>query len=85
MDGNMTLNAKNLGLSGGILWGAVLFIITLISVPTGYASGFLSGIASIYPGYSITYLGSIVALIYGFIDGFIALFIIALIYNKLEK
>ena len=81
----MVLNAKNLGLAGGILWGVVLLVMTLISVWTGYGAGFLNAIAGIYPGYSIEYLGSVVGLVYGFVDGFIGLFVIAWLYNWLEK
>lgn len=79
------LNGKNLGLAIGIIWGAVLLIATLISVPTGYAAAFLGAIGSIYPGYSITYLGAIIGLVYGFVDGFIGGFLVAWIYNKLEN
>ena len=81
----MTLNPKNLGLAGGIMWGLIMLIMTLISVWTGYASGFLNAIAAIYPGYSITYLGSAVGLVYGFIDAFIGLYVLAWLYNWLEN
>jgi hypothetical protein len=79
------LNAKNLGLAGGIVWGAVLFLVTIISVLTGYASGFLGIFTSLYPGYSITWLGSFIGLVYGFIDAFVGLWLFAWIYNKLES
>jgi hypothetical protein len=81
----MTLNPKNFGLAAGILWGLCMLVITLISAGTGYAPEFLNIIASIYPGYSISLLGSAVGLIYGFIDGFIVLYIFAWLYNWLEK
>ncbi|MBT4540009.1 bacteriophage holin [Candidatus Woesearchaeota archaeon] len=80
----MTLNAKSLGLAGGILWGVGLLILTLISVWTGYGAAFLNGVASIYPGYSIGYLGAVIGLVYGFVDAFIGLFVLAWLYNKLE-
>jgi hypothetical protein len=83
--GKMTLNPKNFGLAGGILWGLCMLVITLISVETGYAAGFLNMMASIYPGYSISLLGSVIGLVYGFIDGFIGLYIFAWLYNWLEK
>lgn len=79
------VDAKKLGLAGGIIWGVVLFLITLISVCTGYATEFLNLIISIYPGFSITYAGSLVGLVYGFVDGFIALFLLGWIYNGLLK
>jgi len=81
----MALNPKNFGLAGGILWGLGMLVLTLISVGTGYATGFLSAIANLYPGYSISLLGSVIGLIYGFIDAFIGLYIFAWLYNWLEK
>ena len=80
----MTLNAKSLGLAGGVLWGVLLLVMTLISVWTGYGAGFLNAIAGIYPGFSIGYLGSVIGLVYGFVDGFIGLFVLAWLYNKFE-
>lgn len=81
----MSLNAKNLGLAGGIMWGFILFIVTLVSDMNGYAIEFLNVIKSIYPGYSISLIGSIIGLAYGFVDAFVALFIFAWIYNWLGK
>lgn len=76
------LNEKNLGLAVGIFWGISLFLLTLISFYTGYASHWLGLIADVYPGYSITWPGSFIGLAYGFVDGFVSLYIIAWLYNK---
>tara|TARA_Y100000310_G_C20471044_1_gene710038 strand:+ start:122 stop:370 length:249 start_codon:yes stop_codon:yes gene_type:complete len=81
----MTLNAKNFGLAGGIFWGLAMFVFTLIAVGTGYLTDFLNIMAGIYPGYSITPVGSIFGLVEGFLDGFVGLYIFAWLYNKLEK
>ncbi len=81
----MTLNAKNFGLAGGILWGAVMLVFTLISLWTGYSAGFMSLWTSLYPGYSISLVGALVGLVYGFIDAFVGLYLFALLYNWLEK
>lgn len=85
MNKKNTLNAKNLGLSGGIIWGGSLFLLTLITVGTGYGRGFLQLIAALYPGYTISVVGSLVGLILGFIDGFVALYLLALLYNWLNR
>ena len=79
------LNKKNFGLAGGILWGSALFFVTLISLWTGYANELSGILKAVYPGYSISMLGSIIGLAYGFLDGFIGLYIFAWIYNVLEK
>ncbi len=79
------LNEKALGLSGGILWGAVMLVTTWASVLWGYGTAFLGVMADVYPGFSVSWGGSIVGAVYGFIDGFIGLYLLAWIYNKFEK
>lgn len=81
----MKLNAKALGLTLGIIWGACVFIMTIISIPTGYGGLVLAGVKSVYPGYTIGVGGAFVGLILGFIDGFICGYLIAFVYNKLAK
>jgi hypothetical protein len=77
----MRLNLKALSLSCGILWAILLFILTLISLGTCYADSFLEMIASIYPGYAVSGLGLILALVYGFVDGAIGALIFGWVYN----
>lgn len=79
------IDAKRLGLAGGILWGAVMFIMTIIAQLTHYGEAWLLLLESVYVGYHISFFGSIVGAIYGFIDGFIGLFLLGWIYNKLGK
>ncbi len=81
----MAINAKALGLTGGIFWGACLFIWTLVSVSTGYSGEILRLLATVYVGYSVTAVGSLIGLVYGFVDGFIGLFIFAWLYNWMSK
>lgn len=79
------LQAKKLGLAGGIIWGLCLFFTTIISIYTGYAKTFLALMSDIYLGYSISGWGCVLGLIYGFLDGFIGLFLLAWLYNKMIK
>ncbi|MFC1769255.1 bacteriophage holin [Nanoarchaeota archaeon] len=81
----MALNKKAFALTAGIMWAACMFILTLVSLYTGYATGIMNALAGIYPGYTISLVGSIVGLVYGFIDAFIGLYIFAWLYNLLEK
>lgn len=81
----MKLNPKALGLACGILWGAALWLVTIISVMNGYAAEFLKIIANIYPGYSVSGMGSIVGAIYGFVDGFVGCYVFAWLYNQFAK
>lgn len=79
------INEKKLGLSGGILWGLCMFFTTILSIYTGYAEQFLMLISSIYPGYSISWAGSILGLVYGFFDAGIGLYLLAWLYNRLGR
>ena len=81
----MKLDAVKLGLAGGIVWGVVLFLTTLLSFWFGYGTTLLNLFVGLYPGYSISLVGSILGLLYGFVDAFIGLFLIAWVYNKLVK
>ncbi|MCL5237769.1 MAG: bacteriophage holin [Nitrospirae bacterium] len=79
----MKLNPLALGIALGSVWGGSLFITTWISFYTGYGKLFLEVLArSIYPGYKISPLGSLLGLFYGFLDGFVSAGLIAIIYNK---
>jgi len=80
----MKLDAVKFALAAGIFWGGALFVFTVVAAFTGYGTEWLNSfIATIYPGFSVSYGGSLLGLIYGFIDGFIGCWIFAAIYNKL--
>jgi hypothetical protein len=79
----MKIDARRLSLAGGILWGLVMFVITLVSLPTGYAAEFLKMMGSIYPGYHVSIAGSFVGLVYGFVDGYVGLYLFVLVYARL--
>ncbi len=82
----MKLEIKRVAIAGGIMWALCLFVTTLVSVFVGgFAKAFLDGIASIYPGYSISIVGSFIGLIYGFLDVFIGVYIFAWIYKMVRK
>ena len=82
----MKLRPVALGIALGTVWGVSLFITTWISYYTGYGELFLRTLAeSIYPGYSISPVGSFIGLVYGFADGFVSASIIAIIYNKVNR
>jgi len=81
----MKLNLKALGFAAGIIWGVAVFLLTLISIGSGYADKALKGVASIYPYYSVTLGGSFIGLVYGFVDGFVTAVIFGLIYNAFVK
>ena len=79
------LNPKSLGLAGGVMWGASVFIITLFSVYTGYATDLINTVTSVLPGYSISFGGAILGGFYGFVDAGIGCYILAWLYNWFES
>ena len=82
----MKLRSVALGVALGSVWGASLFITTWLSYYTGYGKLFLEVLAkSIYPGYTISPMGSFIGLFFGFIDGFVSAALIGWIYNKIAK
>lgn len=76
------LNAKNLGLAAGIVCGLSVLLATLLSVHNGYGAAFLNLLSSVWPGYTISYAGSLIGAVWGFVDGFVKGFLVAWIYNK---
>jgi len=79
----MKLDVKGFALSGGILWGASVFLITWMKI-LGYGAT-LDVIKSYYIGYSVTPIGSLISAVYGFFDLGVGCLIFALLYNKLAK
>lgn len=78
---NGRFNVWALGLTSGIIVGAGLFFITWwIMLFEGAQAGPVF-ISRIYRGYSVTPLGSVIGLIWGFCDWFIGGVIFAWLYN----
>lgn len=61
------MNTKTFALAAGILWGFLLFAFTLLETARG-AGLALKHLMAVYPGYSVTYFGSVIGLIYGFVS-----------------
>lgn len=76
------MRAFSLGMAGGIMWAACMFITTLFAVYCGYGMAFLQLMASLYPYYDVSLAGSVVGAVYGFIDGFVGFYVIGWLYNR---
>lgn len=82
----MKWNTNKAAITGGIVWGGCLFVLTLLSVWTGgYAKAFLEGVGGIYPGYTISLMGSVVGAVYGFFDMLVGVYITVWVYKMLGK
>jgi len=74
-----------LGLTAGIIWGVGLMLATWWSLVLDTGGNTMRLIANFYFGYSVSFLGSIIGLIWGFVDGLICGYIFALLYNLIAK
>lgn len=81
----MKLDAKAFALTTAILIGAGSFLLTLLSVLTGFAREFFDLIAPFHPGYSHTVLGAVISAFWMTVYGLIAGFLFSTIYNSILK
>lgn len=81
------LNATFLGLVAGLILGLGLFIATIWLVLKGGPNPgqHLSLLSQYFPGYSVSFFGSLVGLIYTFFVGFIGGSIVGAVYNKVTR
>lgn len=79
----MKLNVKSCALSLGLVWGINWFALTWFMMAFDGISYDMTIIGRIYRGFTVSPVGSIVALMWGFFDGFLIGLLAAVIYNKL--
>jgi hypothetical protein len=79
----MKLNVKAFGLAFGLWWGLGLFLLTWWIIAFDGATGEVTMIGRLYRGYSITPIGSVIGLLWGFVDGLFGGMILAWLYNLL--
>ena len=77
-------NQKKLGYTGGILGGLIMLIKTFLALTNGYGIAWLNLFATTHPGYAISWIGCIVGMVYGFIDGFVLMYLFGWIYNRIK-
>ncbi len=81
------LNAKLLGIVLGLLMGAGLFIATVILVIRGGPDpgAHLGLLSQFFPGYTVTWVGSVVGFLYAFLVGFAIGAVLGAVYNKVAR
>lgn len=79
----MKLNIKAFALACGIIWGLGLFALTWWIIAFEGVTREITIIGKLYRGYSISPVGSIIGLIWAFIDGLVGGAIFAWLYNLL--
>ena len=83
----MKFNVKALAITSGLFWGGSFALMTLWVLIFGESSNaLLESFSDFYFGYSVSYKGVFVGLVYGFIDGLLCGGIFGWLYNAcLEK
>ena len=81
------LNAKLLGIVLGFLSGAGLFLATNLLVLKGgpHVGAHLGLLANFFPGYRVTFFGSIIGFCYAFVLGLLAGVVLGAVYNKIAR
>jgi len=80
----MRLNVKAFALTTGLFWGVGLFLITWWIILLDGATGDTLIVGYVYRGYCVSPTGSIIGLLWGFIDGLIGGAIFAWLYNLIS-
>ena len=79
----MKLSVKAFALTSGILWGAAVCCATLWLLLRGHDGSLMGQLDHFYLGYSFSYVGAFVGLLWGFADGAICGALFAWLYNRL--
>lgn len=81
----LRLNARVHGLVAGLVLGLVIFVATNWLVLKGgpVVGPHLALLGQFFPGYRVTFAGSLIGLVYGFVTGFVAGYAVARLYNWL--
>lgn len=79
----MRIHTKALALSCGLIMGALLTLATLSGMLFGCMPTITNTLKELYPGYSLSLIGSIIIFLYGFLTGGSIGAMIGIIYNRL--
>ena len=79
----MKLDIKAFGLTCGLIWGLGLCVLTWWIIAFEGQTGEVTIIGQVYRGYSISAMGSLIGLAWGFCDGLVGGVVFAWLYNKI--
>jgi len=79
----MKLDVKACALACGLIWSLGLFVLTWWVIAFDGSTGEATLIGRVYRGYSITPIGSMIGMVWGFFDGLIGGAAFAWLYNRL--
>ncbi|HXF05850.1 MAG TPA: hypothetical protein VNM72_10610 [Blastocatellia bacterium] len=79
----MRLNIKAFAVATGLLWGLVILLLTVFLAWRESGGEHLSRLGLLYPGYAVTYGGSIIGFLWSFVYGAIGGAFFAWLYNRM--
>ena len=84
-DGILALNARAWGIAFGLLSGGALFVATNFLVLKGgiRVGEHLKLLSAFFPGYSVTFGGSLIGFVYAFVCGWALGRIVGAVYNRI--
>lgn len=83
---HQSINTKALALSLGILWSLALLSVSIIALMSeSYLHNIVGFLSSIYLGYSLSFTGILIGMVWAFIDAAVGGLVLAWLYNKLAK
>ncbi|MEE8130935.1 MAG: hypothetical protein V3T48_11625 [Vicinamibacterales bacterium] len=81
----LRMNVRGWGVTVGLLLGASLFVATNVLVLRGgdLVGPHLSLLGAYFPGYAVTFVGSLVGFVYAALLGYLVGWTVGAVYNKL--
>jgi hypothetical protein len=79
----LRMRVRGLAVSMGLLCGVGLFVATNFLIVRGGASGAPRSAGACFPGYRVTFAGSLIGFVYAFITGYALGYTIGVVYNRL--
>jgi len=80
----MKLQPLALGIAFGLVWAIGVFLAGIFAM-FNWGNAFVATIASFYLGYGASVVGALIGALWAIVDGFVAGYVIAWIYNKAAK
>ena len=83
MDTCYCLSPIGFGLALAILWTLSVVFLGITAMVHGYGAGFVSGLSTLYIGFSATWMGLVKGALWAFFDAFFSGFVLIWLYNWL--
>ena len=77
-----TLGVLSFGFALGLTWGILVFVLGIVAAWLGWGVPVAAALASLYIGFSPTFVGSVAGAVWAFVNGLVAGLMIAWLYNR---